>query len=337
MNYEFYDLSPTGDTVDNIPTTGALSTGTYTSFSVTDLQNLVDPGDGERYSIRYTGYIFIDATDTYTFYTSSDDGSKLFIDGTQVVDNDGAHGNRERSGDIALTAGFYPIEVLFFERTGGNVLTVSYESSTLSKTAVPFSILYPDDGGCDSDNDGIVNRLDTDSDNDNCNDANEAYDSLSADPDGDGVYGTGTPTVNPDGSVQGAPYTLPADTNSNGDFDFLEAGAGAPTIATQPSDQTACSGCSVSFAVAGTADSYQWQRYDGSSWVDLTNSAPISGVDTATLTINPTDISLTGERYRVRLENSGVICPVLSDEVELTVIPGTVITNRRITIRVNRN
>ena len=337
LNYEFYDLSPTGDTVDNIPTTGALSTGTYTSFSVTDLQNLVDPGDGERYSIRYTGYIFIDATDTYTFYTSSDDGSKLFIDGTQVVDNDGAHGNRERSGDIALTVGFHTIEVLFFERTGGNILSVSYQSSTISKTAIPFSILYPDNGGCDSDNDGIVNRLDTDSDNDNCNDANEAYDSLSADPDGDGVYGTGTPAVNPDGSVQGAPYTLPADTNSNGDFDFLEAGAGAPTIATQPSDQTACSGCSVSFVVAGTADSYQWQRYDGSSWVDLTNSAPISGVDTATLTINPTDISLTGERYRVRLENSGVICPVLSDEVELTVIPGTVITNRRITIRVNRN
>ena len=337
LNYEFYDLSPTGDTVDNIPTTGALSTGTYTSFSVTDLQNLVDPGDGERYSIRYTGYIFIAATDTYTFYTSSDDGSKLFIDGTQVVDNDGAHGNRERSGDIALNVGFYPIEVLFFERTGGNILSVSYQSSTISKTTIPFSILYPDNGGCDSDNDGIVNRLDTDSDNDNCNDANEAYDSLSADPDGDGVYGTGTPTVNPDGSVQGAPYTLPADTNSNSEFDFLEAGAGAPVITTQPSDLTACSGCSVSFVVVGSADSYQWQRYDGSSWVDLTNTAPISGVDTATLTINPTNISLTGERYRVRLENSGVICPVLSDEVELSVIPGTVITNRRITIRVNRN
>ena len=337
LNYEFYDLSPTGNTVDNIPTTGALSTGTYSSFSVTDLQNLVDPGDGERYSIRYTGYIYIDATDTYTFYTSSDDGSKLYINGTQVVDNDGAHGNRERSGDIALNVGFHTLEVVFFERTGGNVLTVSYESSTISKTAIPFSILYPDNGGCDSDNDGIVNRIDTDSDNDNCNDANEAYDSLSADPDGDGVYGTGTPTVNPDGSVQGAPYTLPADTNSNGDFDFLEAGAGAPVITTQPSDQTACSGCSVSFIVAGTADSYQWQRYDGSSWIDMTNSVPISGVDTAALTINPTDISLTGERYRVRLENSGVICPVLSDEVELTVIPGTVITNRRITIRVNRN
>ena len=337
VNYEFYDLSPSGDTVDNIPTTGALSTGTFTSFDVDALQALVDPGDSERYSIRYTASIYIDAADTYTFYTSSDDGSKLYINGTQVVDNDGAHGVRERSGSIALTIGFHSLEVEFFERTGGDFLSVSYESSTVTKTALPFSILFPGANECDSDNDGIINRLDPDSDNDNCNDANEAYNSLSADPDGDGIYGTGTPSVNTDGSVVGAPYTTPADTNTNGALDFLETGAGAPSITTQPTDQNRCTGCSVSFTVVGSADSFQWQQYNGSAWVDLTNTAPFSGVDTASLTINPTDSSLDGGQYRVRLENSGVICPVLSDEVTLTVFPGTVITNRRITVRVSRN
>ena len=253
------------------------------------------------------------------------------------MDNDGAHGVRERSGSIALTIGFHSLEVEFFERTGGDFLSVSYESSTVTKTALPFSILFPGANECDSDNDGIINRLDPDSDNDNCNDANEAYNSLTADPDGDGIYGTGTPTVNGDGSVVGAPYTTPADTNTNGAFDFLETGTGAPSITTQSEDQNGCTGCSVSFTVVGSADTYQWQQFNGSAWVDLTNTAPFSGVDKASLTINPTDASLNGGQYRVRLENSGVICPVLSDEVSLTVFPGTLITNRRITVRVNRN
>ena len=337
ISYEFYDLSPTGNSVDNIPTTGALGTGTFTSFDVDALQALVDPGDSDRYSIRYTGSIFIATADTYTFFTSSDDGSKLYIDGIEVVNNDGAHGVRERNGNITLNSGFHTIRVEFFERTGGDFLSVSYQSSTITKTLLPFSILFPDGNECDTDGDGTVNRLDTDSDNDNCNDANEAYDSLTADADGDGIYGTGTPTINPDGSVAGAPYTTPVDTNTNGAFDFLEAGSGAPSITTQPSDISSCLGCSVAFSVVGSADAFQWQRFDGSNWNDVSNTSPFSGANTATLTVNPLDNSLNGARFRVILTNSGVICPVLSDEAILSVSGGTVITNRRITYRVNRN
>ena len=275
VSYEFYDLSPAGDTVDNIPTTGALSTGTFSSFDVDALQALVDPGDSERYSIRYTASIYISAADTYTFYTSSDDGSKLYLNGGLVVNNDGLHGVRERSGSIILGVGFHLLVVEFFERTGGDFLSVSYESSTVSKTALPFGLLYPDSNQCDSDGDGIINRLDPDSDSDNCNDANEAYNSLTADPDGDGFYGNGVPAVNSDGSVIGASYATPVDTNTNGAFDFLEAGAGAPSISTQPTDQSGCSNCSISFAVIGTADSFKWQEFDGTTWNDLVNSGLI--------------------------------------------------------------
>lgn len=337
ISYEFYDISPNGNTVDNIPTSGALVIGTFASFDVDALQTLVDPGDRDRFSIRYQGSILIETADTYTFYTSSDDGSKLFIDGTEVVDNDGAHGVRERSGTLFLNAGFHTLTVLFFERTGGEFLSVSYQSGTITKTQIPFSIIFPAGNECDTDGDGIINRLDTDSDNDNCNDANEAYDSLTADGDGDGIYGIGTPSINPDGSVQGAPYTIPVDTNTNGAFDFLEMGSGAPGITTQPLNITACLGCSADFTVIGSADVFQWQRFDGSNWNDLSNTTPFSGVDTATLTINPLDTSLNGVGFRVILTNSGVICPVLSDEVVLSVTGGTVITNRRITYRVKRN
>ncbi|MEL7065150.1 MAG: PA14 domain-containing protein, partial [Bacteroidota bacterium] len=301
ITYEFYDVSPTGNTVDNIPTTGALATGVFTSFDVDALQALVDPGDSERFSIRYQGSILIQTADTYTFFTSSDDGSKLFIDGTEIVDNDGAHGVRERNGTVFLNAGFHTITVLFFERTGGEFLSVNYQSSTIAKTQIPFSAIFPAGDECDTDGDGIINRLDSDSDNDNCNDANEAYDSLSADGDGDGIFGIGTPSINPDGSVVGAPYTMPVDINTNGAFDFLEMGSGAPSITAQPSDITACLGCSADFTVVGTADVFQWQSFDGSNWNDLSNTTPFSGVDTTTLTINPLDTSLNGVRFRVIL------------------------------------
>ena len=337
ITYEFYDDSPTGNTVDNIPTTGALATGIFTSFDVDALQALVDPGDSERFSIRYQGYILIQTADTYTFFTSSDDGSKLFIDGMEIIDNDGAHGVRERNGAVFLNAGFHMITVLFFERTGGDFLSVSYQSSTIAKMQIPFSVIFSKGNECDSDGDGTINRLDSDSDNDNCNDVNEAYNSLSADGDGDGIFGIGSPSVNLDGSVVGAPYIEPVDTNTNGVFDFLEIGSGAPSITTQPLDITACLGCSTNFTIVGTADEFQWQRFNGSNWDDLPNTVPFSGVDTATLTINPLDTSLNGARFRVILINSGVICPVLSDEAVLSVPGGTVITNRRITNRVNRN
>ena len=60
----------------------------------------------------------------------------------------------------------------------------------------------------DTDNDGIPNHLDTDSDNDGCSDANEYYNSASADGNDNATFGVGTPVVNPtNGTVVAASYT----------------------------------------------------------------------------------------------------------------------------------
>ena len=142
VDFEFYDSVPSGNSVDNIPTSGALGTGVFTSFDVDALQNQEDPGDTNTFSIRYTGYIQIDTEGSYTFYTSSDDGSKLFLDGVEIVDNDGLHGNQERSGTTSLTTGLHDITVLFFENGGSENLTVQYEGPSISKQNVPFGILY---------------------------------------------------------------------------------------------------------------------------------------------------------------------------------------------------
>jgi len=141
LNYEFYDSVPAGSTTDNIPTSGALSVGTVDYWNANTLQNNVDPGDVSNMSIRYKGLIDIETTGNYTFYTISDDGSKLFIDGIEVVNNDGSHGAQTRQGNINLTDGYHTIEVLFFQGGGPFSLNVQYQGPGINKQNLPFSIL----------------------------------------------------------------------------------------------------------------------------------------------------------------------------------------------------
>ncbi|MEM6801060.1 MAG: PA14 domain-containing protein [Bacteroidota bacterium] len=174
LNFEFYDAAPSGNTVENIPTTGATAEGIINEINITNLQTTYTPSDADTYSIRYTGKIYIETSDTYTFYTSSDDGSKLSINGNQVSINDGLHGTTETNGSVYLVQGFHDFEALFFEYTGGASFTWSYSSGSISKQTVPMSILYPSTcSGQDTDADGTFDHLDLDSDADGCWDALE--------------------------------------------------------------------------------------------------------------------------------------------------------------------
>ena len=95
--------------------------------SVPNLELNVSDRD-ERYAMLFTGKININTTGDYNFFLSSDDGSKLYIDGIEVIDNDGLHGNREvgTTTPLTLTAGKHDIRVEFFEKYGQEVLSLSY-------------------------------------------------------------------------------------------------------------------------------------------------------------------------------------------------------------------
>ncbi len=57
---------------------------------------------------------------TYNFATSSDDGSALFIDGTEIVNDDGLHGVQFASGNDTLSAGNHQIELVYFNHGFGS-------------------------------------------------------------------------------------------------------------------------------------------------------------------------------------------------------------------------
>jgi hypothetical protein len=90
----------------------------------------------EDYGLRYKGYVKIDKDKVYTFYTKSDDGSKLYIGDEEVVDNDGLHGAELQKGSIALKAGFHPIRIDFFQHKGDEFLEAGIMGA--GKNNVPF-------------------------------------------------------------------------------------------------------------------------------------------------------------------------------------------------------
>ena len=96
----------------------------------------------DHFGFEYEGYIKIPAQGIYTFYTSSDDGSRLYIGQNLIVDNDGLHGNEEKSGTVALSKGYHPIKVTFFEGTGGQNLDVQIKSMNMEKESIPGSLLF---------------------------------------------------------------------------------------------------------------------------------------------------------------------------------------------------
>ena len=96
----------------------------------------------EKFVIAFDGYIRIAKEGYYTFFTNSDDGSKLFIDGVEIVDNDGDHGNTEKQGRAALRKGFHKIAVQFFDGAGNNSLNVLMQPDGGEKLAIPASILF---------------------------------------------------------------------------------------------------------------------------------------------------------------------------------------------------
>jgi hypothetical protein len=103
--------------------------------------NISCANDNSRYGLRFTGYIKIPKTEVYSFYTNSDDGTKLFISGKEVVTNDGVHGMEEAKGDIAVEAGWHPIELIYFQGEGGQGLEVQYEAAGIRKMIIPSNIL----------------------------------------------------------------------------------------------------------------------------------------------------------------------------------------------------
>ena len=215
----------------------------------------------------------------------------------------------------------------FNAREVTEVNIVHLNESILSTSTFAFKISLKD-LPIDTDGDSFYDYKDLDSDNDTC------YDTLEAgfsDSDDNGKLGTEPITLDYLGVVVGqGGYLTPFDTNTNTIFDFQEASS-LVSITSHPTSETVCVSDTNSFSVT-TSDTfdliYQWEIYDGVSWGNLDFSeANYTGVNSATLTVQPLNISLNGKRYRVKIRRSNSQCAVISDEAIINVFSPSLIVS----------
>lgn len=133
IKYEYFEGE--WDALPDFESLQAVLTGSVINFDITNRNQ------DDNFAFRFTGNIVIPEDGVYSFYTASDDGSRLFIDGTLVADNDGLHASQEQGGSIELDSGLHQIEVQYFEKGGGEVLEVRFEGPGYDKGFIPDSLL----------------------------------------------------------------------------------------------------------------------------------------------------------------------------------------------------
>ncbi len=234
LQYEYYEV--TGLTVlPDFDSLTPVTTGQVSSFDISVREREDD------FALRFSGYLYVDTPGSYTFYTSSDDGSQLFIDQALVVDNDGLHALQERSGSVTLPTGYHEIVVTMFEALGGQELLVSWQGPSTGGTKVPISasVLFLEMPFADTnqppslaDPGDQVGRV-----------GDAVTLALSAtDPDGDSLYFDGT----------GLPQGLVLDHDTGGITGSLSA-PGSYAVTTSASDGPGVSARSFVWSVAAPA------------------------------------------------------------------------------------
>jgi hypothetical protein len=103
----------------------------------------IQPKEKEQYfGFTYEGFILIPKDGLYTFYLTTNDGGRFFIDGSCLINNDGLHPLTEIYKPISLKAGFHPISVKYFQEGGSNGLRVSWQGPEIEKQEIPASALF---------------------------------------------------------------------------------------------------------------------------------------------------------------------------------------------------
>jgi hypothetical protein len=145
------------------PAVGVLGTGnglsgqyfvtpTLTGLALTRIDPSIDfnwpaapdlgvPADG--FSIRWTGQVQPSFSGRYTFYTDTDDGVRLWINGSLIIDDWKDHAVTENSGVADLVAGqMYDIKMEYYDGTGVAVAQLAWMSNCQAREIIPPSQLY---------------------------------------------------------------------------------------------------------------------------------------------------------------------------------------------------
>jgi hypothetical protein len=92
-----------------------------------------------------TGNLNVTTAGVHAFRLTSDDGSRLWLDGTRVINHDGLHGPTPLEGSADLGVGYHALRIEHFDRAGGQQITLEWRPPGATDfSVVPNSALSTD-------------------------------------------------------------------------------------------------------------------------------------------------------------------------------------------------
>lgn len=101
----------------------------------------------DKWSAVYTTCLVVEEEAEFRFRLTSDDGSRLYVDGEKLIDNWGPHSPRTRTGKMLFEPGTYALVVEYFEASHGAVLklVVAIGEDGKHETLPPDMLRQPSD------------------------------------------------------------------------------------------------------------------------------------------------------------------------------------------------
>lgn len=93
--------------------------------------------EGNIYALRFSTRLRIEDEGNYTFYLNSKNGSKLWIDDTLIIDNDGLHDIQEKKAEVFLVKGDYHLILGYLNTDSDGVLELKYKGPGFTKKTIP--------------------------------------------------------------------------------------------------------------------------------------------------------------------------------------------------------
>jgi hypothetical protein len=132
LNYQNYAAggampSYTQDASGNITNRTLLSTGTVNIVGLTTSSGAGLPTRSDGFIVRFYGFINIPTSGTYYFGGQADDGIRIKVNNISVVNSwIESGGDFRQSGPITLSAGTVPVEVMYYENGGGQMVNFQW-------------------------------------------------------------------------------------------------------------------------------------------------------------------------------------------------------------------
>lgn len=106
---------------------------TPTTTGIADVPSLKQAKRKGSFALRWKGNLLVPKDGRYIFYLSTDDGSRLYLDGKLVLDNGGIHPEQQRTAEVDLKAGPQGLVLTYFDGGGQTAFDLKWKGPGIEK------------------------------------------------------------------------------------------------------------------------------------------------------------------------------------------------------------